>query len=222
MDKKTFNTILIASSILLLVGGIVVFFVGVLAIQAALTKAVTIICGIILILISALVAYYMYLNLDIKKNYFLTDGFTGITSSPEKLTFETVNKKLNGYISGIAENDAALWNGTALTEDNFGKNKEFEIPIAYKMLFDLADFNSDEYWQMFTGASPDAIAFICAAVTANGDDMLSSAVRKLRSIFEETGSDKKIREYITSNRKFLGSRMYSYVKKNISLFNEEK
>lgn len=220
MDKKTFNMILICASVLLLIGGLVVFFIGIFALGASLTKTVTIICGILLIMIAGLVAYYMYLGLDIKKNYFLTDPLTGITVSAEKLSFDTVNKRLNNYIAGIASGDADLWNGTALTDDNFGDDRQYEIPVAYKMLFDLAEFNSDDYWNMFVNASPSAIAFICAAVTENGDEMLSNAVRKLKGICDETGNDRKVREYILSNRKFLGSRLFMYVKTNIAKYNK--
>ena len=95
-------------------------------------------------------------------------------------------------------------------------DSEFAPLVAYKLLFSLADKDSEAGWNCLENASSKTVVFICEAMNANSDYELSNNFGKMMA--EKPLNMPMIRDYLVRNKKYIQNRMLKYVVENIELF----
>lgn len=217
-NKKMLTFILIAVGILTLVGAILMFTVFRSASgDSAFRSVLGVLCGILLIIMSGLIFYYVYLIQDREPNFFLYNKHTHRNISPDKLLFSTVNEKMTFYISLIDPQNELLWKTDLLSEnDRFGYRCVYRPLVAYKMLFNLIISDNEAEWAKFIDADDRQIGLLCDALDQNHEEEMTKAIRYIHTSFRK--DPKKLIEFIKGNKKYIQSKMLSYVKRNIELF----
>lgn len=217
-NKKLLSILLIAVSVISLVGAILMFTVFRSAsADSAFRKALGTVCGILLLLISALVLYYVYLIHDWEPNFFLYDKHTHRNIAPDKLTFSTVNDKMTFYVSLIDPEETLLWTTDLLAEnDRFGYRSVYRPLVAYKMLFNLIVSENSEDWKKLTEADDQQILYLCEALEQNHEEEMTKAIRYIHTSFR--GDPRKMSEFIKGNKKYIQGKMLGYVKRNLNQF----
>lgn len=214
MDRKTVKIIV----------GVVAIFCFILAVVAALVAILAdlntpaaIILGIVAVCCLALageLGYLFLLNKNAKANYFLYDSATKRNVSVNKLSFAVVNARTGRYLSHFATSEGKIWNERVL--DTAEIDSEFAPLIAYKLLFSLADKDSDAGWSCLENASSKTVVFLCEALNANSDFEFSNNFGKMMA--EKPLNMPMIRDYLVRNKKYIQNRMLKYVVENIELF----
>ena len=182
----------------------------------AFAKILLFVGGVLVLLLAAELIYMWVLLRDERANYFLYNPVLNKNSSPEKLTFETIDEKMNKYLSGFAKSEGRIW-----TEGVFDRKRPDVLPqfypaIAYKLLYDLAKFDNESGWKCFVLCSDATVAFIAASVAANGDNELANNLRQLKSA--QPINLKLVRDYLVGNKGYIRKKLYNYVIDNIDRF----
>lgn len=214
MDRKTVKIIVGVAAIFCLILAIVSFFVALLA---DLNTPAAVILGIIAFCCLALsveLGYLFLLNKNAKANYFLYDSSTKTNVPVSKLNFAVVNARTGRYLSHFAASEGKIWNDRVL--DTAEIDAEFAPVVAYKLLFSLADKDSEAGWNCLENASSKTIVFLCEAMNANSDFELSANFGKMMA--EKPVNMPMVRDYLIRNKKYLQNRMVKYVVENIELF----
>lgn len=214
MDRKTVKIIVGVAAILCFVLSIVAVLVAALA---GLNTPATIILVIVAVCCLALaleLGYLFLLNKNAKANYFLYDSSTKTNVSVSKLSFAVVNARTGRYLSHFASSEGKIWNDRVL--DTAEIDSEFAPLVAYKLLFSLADKDSEAGWNCLENASSKTVVFICEAMNANSDYELSNNFGKMMA--EKPLNMPMIRDYLVRNKKYIQNRMLKYVVENIELF----
>ena len=168
------------------------------------------------LVLSAELGYLFMLFKATKENYFLFNPQANRNMSPQKLTFQLINARMNRYLSGFAASEGKLWTSGVLADPELEMDELFKPLVAYKLLFDLAERDFDAGWKCFEMATDQTVEFICAAVEMNGDDELAKALRDFK--LTKPTNMKYVRDYLVANRKYLQSKMFRYTLDNIDKF----
>ena len=144
-----------------------------------------------------------------KTNYFLYDPKTKKNVSPQKLTFQIVNARMNRYLSYYAASEGKLWTEGVLESPELDMGDEFKPIVAYKLLYDLAELNSENGWKCFEVCGEGTVEFICSSIASAGDAEMAENIRKMKQLRPYNGA--YISDYLVRNRKYLQSRMFKYV-----------
>ena len=214
MDRKTVKIIVGAVAIFCFILAVVAALVSILA---DLNTPAAIILGIVAVCCLALaveLGYLFLLNKNAKANYFLYDSATKRNVSVNKLSFAVVNARTGRYLSHFATSEGKIWNERVL--DTAEIDSEFAPLIAYKLLFSLADKDSDAGWNCLENASSKTVVFLCEALNANSDFEFSNNFGKMMA--EKPLNMPMIRDYLVRNKKYIQNRMLKYVVENIELF----
>ena len=218
LNKKPTTIISLAGAGLALLIAILDFALFVPNCVVTIVKVFAILFGIVLLGLTGLCAYYTFLESEGMPNYFLYDKRRKKNISPEKLTFEIVNERMSFFVSHVAQGKASnLWMGTVLQHpERFDPNHVYMPLVAYKMLYDLSRENSENGWSMFEHCTEENMRAITYALRMNGEQDM---VRALRYLYENCPQDhERIRDYIQGNQKYIQSRMYGYVRRNLEVF----
>lgn len=216
MDKSKIRQYMLIAAAAFLVLSIVLFIFGGAYMGGAFAKILLFVGGVLVLLLAAELLYMWVLLRDERANYFLYNPVLNKNSSPEKLTFETVDEKMNKYLSGFAKSEGRIW-----TEGVFDRKRPDVLPqfypaIAYKLLYDLAKFDNESGWKCFVLCSDATVAFIAASVAANGDNELANNLRQLKSA--QPINLKLVRDYLVGNKGYIRKKLYNYVIDNIDRF----
>ncbi len=218
--SKKLTTVLFVVAAVCIIAGIVLFALLVPGATSTFFCVCFVLMAVILLLIGVAIFYLLYNSRDTEPNFFLYDTSTYRNSELDELDFGRVNSRMGYFVSTLTASPDRLWTDNVLTVNpaRFGVNEIYRPLAAYKMLYDLAEFDKPEKWSLFFQASPATMdALIAALQTAGEDDMLI----KLRSAYEDGGrSDgvEWIRDYIVGNKTYISRRMMGYVRKNIEWF----
>ncbi|MBQ9416241.1 MAG: hypothetical protein IJU20_05325 [Clostridia bacterium] len=218
LNKKPSTLIPLSGAGLSLIIAILLFAVFVPRCEVTVVKVFAILFGIILLILMVLCLYYTFLECESMPNYFLYDKKKKRNIQPDKLTFDIVNSRMSFFVSRIAQGRAsALWTGDVLQhEERFDKNHVYMPLVAYKMLYDLAEENSDRGWAMFENCTDENLKVILYALRSNGEEDM---VRVLKYLKENLSHDySRVSDYIIGNRKYIQKRMYGYVRRNLDAF----
>lgn len=216
-QKKKLSLIMLIVSCVSIIGAILLFFVAVPSATAAYKKGLEIVMGVLLILISALIAYYLWLTRDNDPNFFLFDRAKKRNIPVEALTFTTVNERMNIYLSMVCDSVEELWQDEILeNERKLGYRKVYRPLLAYKMLYDLADKNTESYWSLLIQAKPETVDSLCSALAQGGETEMVKAFRYIMANYR--GNPAKIKDFVIGNMKYIRGRMMGYVKKRIEFF----
>ncbi len=207
----------IAAGVLAVVA-IVLLIVAIAVIDTTATRVVMIIAAVLAFVMAALLGYLMLLANDTAPNYFLYDSASKRNVPVQKLTFETVNVRMNRCLSGYAKSEGKLWTDRILENPSLDMDDVFKPLVAYKLLYDLAAHDAENGWKCFEYASYETVGFLCGALEMNNDNEMADALRQMKNGLNVKCDIKHVRDYLVSNIAYLKDRMFRYVRDNIEQF----
>lgn len=216
MNRNTLKIALSVATVFFLIVAIVLFVLGLTLDISTLPKVILIIVSILALALGVELGYFVYLLIDKKPNYFLYNPQTKRNISVQKLTFQTVNSRMNRFLSGYAASEGKIWNDRVFDDPYLEMEDEFKPLVAYKLLFGLADKDAEAGWRCLENASDDTIAFICKGLRANNDNEFATAIENVMA--QKPVNIKVIRDYLVRNRKYVQNKMFKYVLENIDKF----
>ena len=213
--KKNLSSIMAVAGILSFVGAIILFIAS--SGSDGYKKVLGMICGILLVILAILIAYYLLLSRDTDPNFFLFDRVKKRNIAIENLTFATVNERMNFFLTLICESSEQLWIENILDDSRkFGPRGVYKPLVAYKMLYDLGEKDLDCHWELLRNAAPATIDMLCKALECGGEQQMVNA---FRYIHENCSNDsKQMRDFICGNMRYIKGKMLAYVKRHIELF----
>ncbi len=215
--KKRLPMIMAIVACVSLVGAVLLLAIAVPRANASYKRVLEVIISVLLILMSALVGYYLWLTRDAEPNFFLFDRARKRNIPVEELTFQIVNERMNIYLNSVSDSAEALWQEDILENDRkLGVRKVYRPLLAYKMLYDLGDKNVDDYWNYLFRASPETLDSICNALTQGGEAEMVKAFRFIMTNYRDNPA--KVKDFIIGNLRYIRGRMLGYIKKHIELF----
>lgn len=214
--KKWLPLIMLAAGILSLIVAIILFAVAVPN-SEGYKKVLSVICAILLLVLTLLIAYYLFLSRDSEPNFFLFDRAKKRNISVDSLNFTIVNERMTFFLGLVCETPEQLWMEGVLDDNRkYGYRGVYKPLVAYKMLYDLGEKDMDSSWELLRNASPLTIASLCTALERGGEQEM---VKAFRYIYENCRNDnKKMRDFICGNQRYIRGKMLAYVKRHIELF----
>lgn len=201
------------------IGAILLFAIAVPHADAAYKLVLSVICAVLMLLLSLLIGAYLYLSRDTYPNFFLYDRKKKKNIPVEKLGFKTVNERMSFMLTQLAESPEALWKGDVLLfeAERFGYKSVYKPLVAYKMLFDLGNQGPDSgYWNFLKTAPQENLNAIYAALERAGEKKM---VEAFQLILERADGDyAKVKEFLRKNLGYIRSKMLSYVVRHIEYF----
>ena len=218
MNKNNLRKIFLIVCIVFGVIGIGLLAAGALLISSEVMflKVMAIIIALLCLLASAEFGFMMYVENEVKPNFFLYDEQSRKNISLEKMDFNVINRKLNVYLRSFAASEGKLWTDRILESYELKMEDKFKPAVAYRLLFGLADKDVDQGWKCFELASPETVEFICAALDSNGDTEVSRTLRHLKAA--NPINLKYVRDYLVNNKAYLRTKLCNYVYDNINRF----
>lgn len=218
-DKRRWQAILlIAVAVLCLVACIVLFVTA--GKVAGYKRVFSVICGVLMAALSVLFLVYWWLTRDVVQNYFLYDRRKKMNIPVERLEFGTVNERMNNFLALITRSFDHVWSEEVLENEEFLKYPNVYRPlVAYKMLYDLGDVESDQgkkNLENYENASEDVIRLICQLLEQVGEKGFVQAFRMIRE--KDGRTSQTMLTFLEKNRGYISSRMLAYVKRNIERF----
>ena len=216
MEQKKQNLTMIVVMAVLAVIGLVLFVFGCVFGGDLFVKISAIVTAVICLALAGELAYITFFAGDMKANYFLYDAKTKRNVSPQKLTFQVINARMNRYFSYYAASETKLWTEGVLASSELDMGEEFKPIVAYKLLYDLAEANSEKAWKCFEVCGEGTVEFICAAISSVGDVEMAENIRKMKQ--HRPYNPAYISDYLVRNRKYLQSKIFKYVYENVDKF----
>ena len=105
MDRSKLKIILGIATALFLIVAVVLFVLGLTLDLAILPKVFLIIVSVLSLVLAVELGYFTYLLVDRRPNYFLYNPQSKRNISIQKLTFQTVNARMNRFLSGYATSE---------------------------------------------------------------------------------------------------------------------
>lgn len=209
--------LLVLCGVLVLTGILVIVFGG--GESEGFLKVMFIIFGTVLIALGCTLAFYaVAISTDETANFFLYDSQIKANMPVDKLTFETVNKKMTYVMTKLVPTAAKVWSKNVFVghDDFFGGEDTFKPLVAYKILYDLSDRANESIWNLYVMADRSIIDSIAEALEYNSDSELGKAFKFLHE--NAGGSYERTEKFLADNKKYIQNKMVKYVKANINRF----
>lgn len=218
MDRsKLLKIISIATAAFFLAIAVLLLVLGITLDLKAFPRVVLILMGVCSLALAGEVGYFALLTMNSSKpNYFLYDVHSKRNVSVQKLTFQMVNSRMNRYLSEYAASEGKIWNERVLDNPYIKMEDDFKPLVAYKLLFSLAENDSEAGWRCLENSSEETVKFICNGLAANGETEFSSTIEGLMA--SRPADIKQVRDYLVRNKKYMQSKMMKYVRDNIDRF----
>jgi len=215
--KKKLPLILLIVACVSLIGAVLLFVLAVPRADATYKRVMEIIIASLMIVLSLLIFYYLWVIRDAEPNFFLFDRAKKRNIPVESLTFAIVNEKMNFYLTMVCDSPEQLWQEDILERERvLGYRRVYRPLLAYKMLYDLADKKIASYWELLLNAKEETILSICGALMQAGEQEMAKAFRFLMTNYRE--KPEKIKDFVEGNSRYIRGKMIGYVKKNIEFF----
>ncbi len=171
--------------------------------------------AVLFLVLGGLVIYLAMISATVTRHFFLYDKNLGKNIKPSELTFEIVNKRMTYFMTRMASSERQVWTANIVgsEDERFGKNDVYRPLMAYKMIYDLTEHNSPEYWKLFAKADVAIVSSICDALSDNDDAQLGATLVFLREHHAENID--KIKNFFMDNRAYMQKQMVSYVRANV-------
>ncbi len=205
---------------ILLVAGVVCLLIAVVIAVATITgwsnnvgliNVMLMLAAVLFLALGGLVMYLAVITTTVTKHFFLYDKNSGKNIRAGELTFEIVNKRMTYFMSRMASSERQAWSANIVgsEDERFGKNDVYRPLMAYKMIYDLTEHNSPDYWRLFAKADPAVISSICDALSDNDDAQLGATLVFLRE--HHADNIDKISRFFMDNRAYMQKQMLKYV-----------
>ena len=205
--------------------GAILFFIGASNADAGYKVTMDVIIGILMLILSGLCVAYLFLVRDKDPNFFLFDRAKKKNMPLSKLTFTTVNERMNFLETVVCSSVEELWTKNILENAELGYRNVYRPLLAYKMIYDVADLDVESQWNLLYNVPSSVLSALCRALEEGGDaefaKMLHNAVEKYQECKDNAQKEAraaKIREFVCKNMSYLRGRIMQYVKKNVELF----
>ncbi len=221
--KKYMPTILLVAGVVCLLVAVVITIATISGWSGTpgLINVLLMFAAVLFLALGGLVMYLAVITTSVTKHFFLYDKNLGKNIRASDLTFETVNKRMTYFMSRMASSERQVWSANIVGSDNerFGKDDVYRPLMAYKMIYDLTEHNSPEYWSLFTKADVAIISSICDALSDNDDAQLGATLVFLRE--HHADNIDKISRFFMDNRAYMQKQMLRYVQAHVdSLYME--
>ncbi len=216
MDRNKLKIVLGIATIFFLAVAVVLFVLSLALDMNTLERVVLIIVSVLCLALAVEFGYFMYLMIDTNPNYFLYSSQAKRNISVQKLTFQTINARMNRFLSGYASSEGKLWNERVFDNPYLEMPEEFKPLVAYKLLYGLAEKDSEAGWKCLENASEETVIFICKGLEMNSDNDLAAALSNLME--QRPVNIAVVRDYLVKNKRYMQSKMTKYVIDNISRF----
>ncbi|MBQ7379365.1 MAG: hypothetical protein IJW70_06745 [Clostridia bacterium] len=215
--KKYLPTILLVAGALSLLIAVVITvttFAG-WSNNVALINVLLLMAAVLFVALGGLVMYLAMISATVTRHFFLYDKNLGKNIKPSELTFDIVNKRMTYFMTRMASSERQVWNANIVgsEDERFGKNSVYRPLMAYKMIYDLTEHNSPEYWSIFAKADVAIVSSICDALSVNGDTQLGATLVFLRE--HHADNLEKISHFFMDNRAYMQKQMVRYVQSHV-------
>jgi hypothetical protein len=221
MNNKNMSRVLLVVAAVLILGGIFMLALLVPGASSLFYKVCLAAVSILCILIGLGLLLFLYLGRDADPNFFLYDPKTGRNITPEDLDFDRINSRMSYFMTTLTTSVERLWTDNALGTvpvDRFGINGIYRPLAAYKMLYDLTEFDSPDGWRLFLNATPATITALGDALRENGEDTMVATLIKAYNSASSGDDFEWLRDFLMGNKPYLSRRMTGYVRKNLDWF----
>ena len=217
-NKQMLPIAMLGVGILSLIAAIIVL-ISAFGADAAYKKVLLFISAVFFFLLVGLALYYVYLSRIDDPNFFLYDKAQRKNIAPDQLTFDIVNERMEFYLSLISDSDEELWQGTVLakSDGSFGREEVYRPLVAYKMLYDLTEYDDDICWNRLEFAEKATVRLLTRALKQAGDNDMALAIVDLYK-GENIEEGENLRDFLMGNQKYLRGRMMRYVKQKLDYF----
>ncbi len=215
--KKYMPTVLLVAGVVCLLIAVVITVATVAgwSNNVGLINVMLMIAAVLFLALGGLVMYLAAISTTVTKHFFLYDKNTGKNVRPSELTFDTVNKRMTYFMSRMASSERQVWSANIVgsEDERFGRNDVYRPLMAYKMIYDLTEHNSPEYWRLFAKADVAIISSICDALSDNDDAQLGATLVFLRE--RHADNLDKISRFFMDNRAYMQKQMLRYVQAHV-------
>ena len=215
--KRLLPLAMLLIAILSLIAAVIVF-ISASGADAAYKQVLLRIAGVLFLVLAGLSLFYFYLTRENDPNFFLYDQEARRNIPVDHLTFDGVNDRMEFYLSLISDSEEELWQGGVLAKNDgsFGREDVYRPLVAYKMLYDLTEENTDASWNLLEFAEITTIRLLTRALKQGGDADMAQAIVEL---YKGEGSEgENLRDFLLGNQKYLRGRMLRYVKQHLDYF----
>ena len=216
MDKNKVRLYVLVAAAFFLVLAIALLAFGISYGNVGFTKALFFVTAVLVLVFAAELAYLWLLLADVRPNFFLFNPIINRNSSVQGLDFETIDARMDKYLSLFSESEGRLWTGGFFDMPSSPIEPQFYAAVAYKLLFDLARSDNEAGWKCFLLSSDATVNFIASSIAKNGDEEMARTLLRLKAA--EPINLKAVRDYIVGNKGYLRKRLKSYVIDNIGKF----
>ncbi len=216
MDKNKIRQYMLIASVVFLVLSIAFFVFGATYAGGGFAKVLLFVAAVLVLLLAAELLYLWVLLREEKPNYFLFNPLINKNSSPEKLTFDEIDARMNKYLSAFAQSEGRIWTEGVFDKKRDDVEPQFYPAIAYKLLYDLAKFDNEAGWKCFVLCSDATVGFIAASIAKNGDTEMANMLRQLKSA--QPINLKLVRDFLVGNKGYIRKKLNDYVTNNINAF----
>lgn len=215
--KKWLPIIMAVAMVVSVAVAVVLFAVAVPNSDATYKTVLSIICAVLFIILALLILVYLLLSRDTEPNFFLFDRAKKRNISVDNLNFTIVNERMTFFLTLVCETPEELWQEGVLDDNRkFGYRGVYKPLVAYKMIYDLGDKDTTAYWEILKNAPVSTIDALCNALERGGE---TEMVKAFRYIYENCkNDDKKMRDFVCGNLRYIRGKMLAYVKRHIELF----
>ncbi len=221
LNVKKLAPILYTIAALFILGGIALLAFAVPGATSAFYAVVLAIFAVLCIALGGLVIFYLFDSREDEVNFFLYDRKTGGNVGVEHLTFERINSRMSFFMTRLSASMAETWQENILStseEGAFGHEDVYKPLVAYKMLYDLAELDQPEVWQMFNTANPETIRSLCEVFEGISESSMAQTLTEAYESAEGPDDIAWVRDFLTGNVAYIRRRMTDYVKKNLEWF----
>lgn len=217
LNKKQLVLILFIAGCVALLAGIILFAVLVPKGRPGFFKTMlALIFGVMIVLGGWLLLTAFVHSRDTDAHFFRYDAETRRNIPVSGLTFDRVNRRLGGLLRTMVGGDdmQEIWNRNIFLEEDqdFGVNNVLAPLVAYKMLYDLARANREEYWVLFTEADRRLIESIAYELGIAGESRMPNALLEIYDDADGTDYIDNIQDFLTGNMRYLQRRMLEYAR----------
>lgn len=181
--------------------------------DSAALSALFVICSVLLIFLAILFVTLAVLSLKTSANFFLYDMDLQRNIRPADLTPRLVNDRLDEYISDYFGSPQRLLSSGEFVGGQYGRDDVLCPAVAYRLLF-LASENAS-VMTAFEECDRRTLSALCAALREAGETDMPSVLERHR---ESGGETEKLARFLGGNRKYLQSRLMTYIKRNMERF----
>ena len=130
MDQKRANLLLKIGFAVFAVTGVALAVFGIFYDKSVLGKVLFFVAAAVVLLLAAELFYLSMMSKTVKPNFFLYNPSTNSNASPDTLTFEVANEKMNKYLARFATSEGKYWTDKVLEEQAAAIGEAFKPLVA--------------------------------------------------------------------------------------------